>query len=1443
LWIVSIALRRPYTFVVLAVLIVLSGVTAIVRMPIDILPAIRIPIVASIWGYGGMQPQDMAARVVLNSERTAQTAITDVEHTESQSLNSQSIVKYYFEPNVSRELAYAQIAAVSNSQLRAAPPGTTPPFTFLYDASTVPIIQLAISSATITEAQLFDAANTVIRVGLAGVPGAAVPYPYGGKVRQVQVDLDPKALSAQGLSANDVSAAINAQNLILPAGTEKIADLEYFIRLNSSFEKPDDLNNVPIRTANGTTTFVRDVAHVRDGYPPQTNVVRLDSRRGVLMTVLKTGSASTLDVIAGIRERLPAIRAMLPAGLNLGVLGDQSIFVRAAVNGVIREGVLAAVLTAAMILLFLGSWRSTLIIAISIPLSALASVLCLWALGESINIMTLGGLALAVGILVDDATVTIENMNLHLEQGKDVETAIMDGARQIAVPAFVSTLSICIVFVPMFFLSGTAHFLFVPMAEAVIFAMLASYVLSRTLVPTLAKYWLRTQLRHGTESETHVLVRVQHTFERHFNHLRERYRGLLARAIGAGPRFIVAFLGAALASAFIAFPLGPLPGLGQDFFPSVDAGQIKLHLRTRTGTRIEETTALCDGIEASIRRRIPPRYLESIADNIGVPNSGINLMYSNSAPVGPGDADIFISLRPGHPPTDRIIRDLRAHLNQEFAGVTFAFLPADIVNQILNFGIPAPLDIQISGPDLEANRGYAYQLLAKLRTIPGAVDLRVHQTFDYPQLQVDVDRARAQGVGLTQQAVATNLLVSLSGSFQQTPSFWLDPNTGTSYNVTTQTPQYKLTSLNDLNALPISTGGGGTQLLANLGTIHRSVGPATVSHFNAITILDIYGNASGADLGYVAGEVNRVIEESKALLPHNAQVVVRGQLTTMQSAFQGLLLGLAAAIVLVYLLIVVNFQSWTDPFIIITALPGALAGVVWALFLTGTTVSVPALTGAIMCMGVATANSILVVSFARERLDAGMSAHMAALEAGYTRLRPVLMTALAMIIGMLPMSVGMGEGGEQNAPLGRAVIGGLCLATVATIFFVPAVFAMIHGRGTGRPVRPTEDAMTELTSAGRAGSFRRWAWTALLIILALVAWGVFSRLHAREQLREAADAALAVTVSVVQPTAAEGGEDLELPASTEAFTDSPIYARTSGYLKTWKVDIGAHVKKGQLLAEVETPEVDQQARQAEADLAVATANSRLAEVTSARQQQLLNRGLAAQQDADNARGNAEAKLAAVQSARANAEHFRELESFKRIVAPFDGIITARHTDIGALVSAGSGTAAPELFHIAAASKLRIYIGVPQAFAAQIRPKLSAEVTVAGKPGTYEARVIGTAQSIDPGTRTLRTQLELDNPRDEVLPGAYVTVRLKLPSAAGMKTLRLPANALLFRHDGLSVVKVGPDNRMQIQPVTVGRDFGNTIEVLSGLDLHDRVILNPPESATPGAPVRIAGHIG
>ncbi|MDB5987829.1 MAG: efflux transporter permease subunit [Nevskia sp.] len=1054
MWIVKVALHRPYTFIVLALLIFLVGIFTILKTATDIFPNIPIPVVATVWNYSGLPPEDMANRIILFSERVAQTTVNDVEHTESQSLNGIAVVKYFFQPRVNESLAFAQITGVSQTQLRASPPGTTPPFVLAYNASSVPVIQLALSSEKIPESQLFDLGNTVIRTALSTVGGASVPFPFGGKQRQVQVDLDPVALRAKGLSAQDVSNAIGAQNLILPAGTQKIGDIEYFVKLNSSPTAIDDLNNVPIRTRDGSLIYIRDVAHVRDGFSPQTNIVRVDGNRAVLMSVLKIGNASTLDIINSIKAKLPDIQAALPEGIKVKAIGDQSIFVRSSISGVIREATVAAALTGLMILLFLGSLRSTLIIVISIPLSILASIICLSALGETINIMTLGGLALAVGILVDDATVTIENINYHLEQGKDVETAIIDGARQIAVPALVSTLAICIVFIPMFLLTGIAKFLFVPLAEAVVFAMLASYLLSRTLVPTLANYWLQVHAPHDAQRDEqprgNLLQRFQKGFERRFEALRTRYHALLERAVSSGGKFALLFLGAMVATSILAFPLGPLPGLGQDFFPSVDAGQIKLHLRARTGTRIEETAALSDAVEEAIKRVIPASQLSSIVDNLGLPYSGINLAYSTSAPIGPSDADIYISLNENHAPTIDYVSKLRTQLSAQFPSVSFAFLPADITSQILNFGLPSPLDVQVACFNVNANRDYANSLLDKFRHIPGAVDLRIQQAFDYPQFNVNVNRSNAQQLGFTQASVASNLLISLSGSFQTAPSFWVDPKSGTQYNVATQTPQYRMSTLNDLATTPITTASGGSQLLANVADFKRSVGPGVVTHYNATPSIDIYGSVQGADLGYVASEVHKIVAASKSDLPKGSHVDVRGQVETMTGSFNGLLIGLLGAIVLVYLLIVVNFQSWVDPFIIITALPAALAGIVWMLFLTHTTVSVPALTGAIMCMGVATANSILIVSFARERMADGQSPRDAALESGFTRFRPVLMTALAMIIGMIPMALGLGEGGEQNAPLGRAVIGGLLFATVATLFFVPTVFTLIHDRLAAR---------------------------------------------------------------------------------------------------------------------------------------------------------------------------------------------------------------------------------------------------------------------------------------------------------------------------------------------------------------------------------------------------------
>ncbi len=1058
MWIVKVALERPYTFLMLAAFIVFAGLFAIVTTPTDIFPNIKIPIAAVIWRYTGLLPEEMADRIILFSERSAQTTVNDVEHTESQSVNSTAVVKYFFQPDANQALSFSQIVAVSQTQLQSSPPGTTPPFVLSYNASSVPILQLALSSDSIPEQGLFDLGNNNIRTQLATVAGASIPYPLGGKQRQIQVDLNLKELRARGLAPVDVVSAIAAQNLILPAGTEKIGDKEYFIKLNASPVSVEQINDLPIRRSTGSVVYVRDVAYVRDGYAPQTSVVRVDGKRAVLMNVLKTGNASTIDIIDGINQRLPPLKQQLPSDLKIAELSDQSIFVRAAIHGVIREGVIAAALTGLLILLFLGSWRSTLIITISIPLSILSSVACLSALGETINIQTLGGLALAVGILVDDATVTIENINFHLEQGMDVEAAILEGARQIALPALVSTLSICIVFVPMFLLAGIAKYLFIPLAEAVVFAMLASYLLSRTLIPTLAKFWLQKKDHQDQPTRGNFLQRFQSGFERRFERLRDGYRELLELAIDSGARFAVIFLVAMAATALLAFPLGPLPGLGQDFFPSVDAGQLKLHLRAPTGTRIEETAVLCDAVEKTIRQIVPADQLTTIVDNLGLPYSGINLAYSTSAPVGPGDADIFVNFAKKHSSLDGYQEKLRSALAATYASTTFEFLPADIVSQILNFGLPSPLDVQIYGTDVSGNQAFANHLLAKLVGIPGAVDLHIQQPYNYPQINVDVDRTKAELLGLTEQNVASNVLVSLSGSFQTTPSFWINPKTGTQYSVVSQTPQYDMVSINDLGLTPLTqTNGsvpaanGTSQVLANVSTTHRSVAPSVVSHYNGQTAFDIYGNVQGVDLGYVAAQMNQVIDSVRKDLPKGSHVALKGQVQTMKQSFRGLLFGLLGAIVLVYMLIVVNFQSLLDPLIIIAALPAALAGIVWMLFLTGTTVSVPALTGAIMCMGVATANSVLVISFAREQLSQGKDAKAAAMEAGFTRLRPVLMTALAMIIGMVPMALGLGESGEQNAPLGRAVIGGLLFATVATLFFVPTVFTIVHGHRDLRP--------------------------------------------------------------------------------------------------------------------------------------------------------------------------------------------------------------------------------------------------------------------------------------------------------------------------------------------------------------------------------------------------------
>lgn len=1038
MWIVSLALRRPYTFIVMALVILLLTPVAILMTPVDIFPEINIPVVSVIWTYSGLPAQEMADRIVAPSERGLTTTVNNIEHIESHTVTGMGVIKIFLRPGTDLAAAIAQATSNVQTIVRQLPTGATPPMVISYSASTTPVLQIGISSPSLSEQQMFDQANNFLRVWLSGVDGVAAPWAYGGKVRQIQVDLDQAKLQAYQMSPADVATAVNNQVLALPTGTAKLGNLEYSVDMNGTPATIAALNDVPVKTVNGATLYLRDVAHVRDGFAPQTNIVRQDGHRGALMSVYKNGRASTLQIVAGVKTLLLNVKPKLPPDLKLTPLFDQSLFVRASIQGVIHEALIAALLTACMILLFLGDWRPTLVILISIPLSIFVSILCLSALGETLNIMTLGGLALAVGILVDDATVAIENIERNILMGKPMKDAILDGSAQIAVPAFVSTLCICIVFVPMFFLAGVARYLFVPMAEAVCFAMLASYFLSRTLVPTLVMYIMRGHDGRATEGRT-VFGRFHQGFEHKFEGFRRTYQALLTALIQHRTAFVASFLLFCVASTGIVFLLG------ENFFPDVDAGLIRLHMRARPGLRIEETAKLADQVEQELRRQMPNGEIDTIVDNIGLPYSIINMSYSSSGTVGTNDAEILISLSKHHAPTAAHIRRLRRELPQKFPGTEFFFQPADIVSQILNFGLSAPIDIQISGQNAQANYVLAQRMANRIRQIPGAADVHLQQQMAEPTLHIDLDRTRIQQVGLNTRDVAQGLLISLSGSFQTAPNIWLNPQNGVSYSIAVQTPQYNIRSLDDLMSIPISSAQG-QQVLGNLATVSPTVRALDVSHWSALPIIDIYVSTQDRDLGSISRAANQVIDGFRSQLPRGSEIVMRGQVDTMHSSYVGLSIGILGAIILIYFLIVINFQSWLDPLIIISALPAALAGICWILLITRTTLSVPALTGAIMCMGVATSNSILLVSFAREQLTAGASAAEAAIAAGYTRIRPVLMTAGAMIIGMVPMALGLGEGGEQNAPLGRAVIGGLLFATVATLLFVPAVFAIFHGR-------------------------------------------------------------------------------------------------------------------------------------------------------------------------------------------------------------------------------------------------------------------------------------------------------------------------------------------------------------------------------------------------------------
>ena len=1040
MWIVKIALSRPYTFIVLGLLILILSPVVILQTPTDIFPNIDIPVIAVSWDYAGLSPAEMEGRITSVYERVLTTTVDNIEHIESTTINGTAVVRVYLQPNASVDKANAQVTAISQAILRQMPQGVLPPLILNYSASAVPVLQLGLSGNNLSEPQLNDLAINFLRTQLVTVPGASIPYPYGGKTRQAMVTLNQQRLQSKGLSANDVLVALQAQNLIEPGGTAKIDQFEYDVDLNSDAETIPELNDLPIKTINGTTIYVRDVATVSDGFAPQKNIVRLDGKRGVLLTVFKAGDASTIDIVNKTRQLLPRVAQTLPPALRIQPLTDQSIFVRGAVNGVVREAIIAATLTGLMILLFLGSWKSTVIIAISIPLSILSSVIALSFLHQTINIMTLGGLALAVGILVDDATVTIENIERHFEEGANLHDGILEGAAQIATPALVSTMCICIVFLPMFFLKGVPKFLFIPLAEAVIFAMIASYILSRTLVPTLAMFLLKPHDEHAKVSNN-IFARFQRGFERLFLRFRGAYHSLLEQLVLRRKVFVPTFL-LLCVCVFVLVPF-----LGQDFFPESDSGHFILHLRAKTGTRVEETARLADEVEQYIRTVVPADEMDNILDNIGLPFSSINYMYNTSGLTGEADADILVSLKEKHRPTKEYVRSLRANLANKFPGNVFYFLPGDIVTQTLNFGLPAPVDIQIEGADVAGNTKVAGAMLSELRHVPGLTDIRVQEQQDYPKLHINVDRTKASQAGFTEHDVVNSMLVALSGSFQVSPMYYLNPKNGVQYSIVVQNPQYGVQSDQDIKNIPVSSSNQAHQgLLTDVSTIHRTMEPGSINHYNIRRVVDIYAAVQGRDLGAVGREVNRIVDGHKKELPRGSFVTLRGQFGTMQDAYMGLIGGLIFSILLVYMLIVVNFQSWLDPFVIVMALPAALAGIVMFLFITHTALSVPALMGAIMCMGVATANSILVVSFAKERLGHHGDPIAAAIEAGSTRFRPVLMTALAMIIGMIPMALGFGDGGEQNAPLGRAVIGGLLIATVATLVFVPSVFSLVHKR-------------------------------------------------------------------------------------------------------------------------------------------------------------------------------------------------------------------------------------------------------------------------------------------------------------------------------------------------------------------------------------------------------------
>ncbi|MBI4864391.1 MAG: efflux RND transporter periplasmic adaptor subunit [Candidatus Riflebacteria bacterium] len=1398
MWIVRLALSRPYTFVVMALLIAILGGLSIAQMPTDIFPVIDIPIVSVVWSYGGISPMEMAQRVATVAERAMTTTVNDIEHMESQSLYGASVIRLFFQPSVRIELAVAQITSISQTIPRVMPPGIFPPSVIKYNASSVPILQLALSSSALTEQELYDYGQNFIRTQLAMVQGASVPLPYGGRNRQIVVDLDPQALYAKNLSPADVSAALNLQNLILPAGNAKIGDREYSVRLNSSPALIDALNDLPVRQVKGSTIYVRDVAQVHDGFAVQTCMVRHEGRRSALLTVLKSGNASTLSIIEKVKAMLKRIQTTLPPELKITQLLDQGVFVRTAIEGVVREAIIAAVLTGLMILLFLGSWRSTLIVCVSIPLSILCSCIVLGITGQTINSMTLGGLALAVGILVDDATVAIENIHLNLTAGKPLARAILDGAQQIAVPTFVSTLCICIVFVPVLFLEGVAPYLFTPLALSVVASMVASYILSRTLVPTMAHYLLPAEVAtHGT-GRSGPFWFVHRLFNRLFEWGRDRYAALLAWALGHRWLAGLAF------SLFCLFSLALAAFVGQDFFPTVDAGQMRLHVRAPPGTRIEETEQIFARVERAIRRHIPASELKTILDVIGLPSGGINLAYGDTATIGPADGEILIELKPERTvPTATYVSRLRRELKAEFPDLIFYFQAASITNQILNFGLPAPIAVSVIGRDVQGNYRIARELESRIARVPGAADVHLHQQVDAPELFVTVDRTRAAQAGLTQRDVANSMLISLSSSGQVSPNFWLSPESGVNYQVIVQTPQHRIDSTDELLRTPIAAPGArAPQLLSNLATVQRGNAVSVVNHFNVQNTFDVYANVEGCDLGSVARQVYRIVADVEKKLPRGSSILVRGQVQTMNASFIGLGFGLVFAILLVYLLMVVNFQSWSDPFIILMALPGAIAGIVWALFVTQTTFSVPSLMGSIMCIGVATANSILIVTFANEKRREGLDSRQAALTSGFTRLRPPDRKA--------------NPGHEAFEP-GRSAVSTWVVVVVGLLL------------------------------AGVFGT--------------LFAFGYVRQQEQRQRIQgEARDAAKALLrVRVVQVRRAQATSELSLPGNVEPITEATLFARADGYLVRRHVDIGDRVVADQLLAEIDSPELNQQVQlarsnqaqsraaldQIKASLARAEANARLARVTARRYAAMVARGGISQQEGDQKEAEYEVRLAdqradqanvaaaecKVGAATAELQRLMELQAYLKVKAPFAGVITSRSVDVGSLIAAGNASGR-ELFRIAQSETLRITIDVPQSSAAAVRAGLAAQVTVQELPRrTFAGRVARTAMSLNQSTRTLLAEVQVRNPDSVLLPGMYAQVKLTLPRTE--PPILIPGDTLLLRPDGLQVALVQAGNRVHFQPIDVGRDHGSVVEVVRGLEGGELLIDNPTDNVREG----------